>query len=99
MYLIVELLDPRSRREWETSITDATESPPYATLEKFLDRRLHTLESMQPLKSETTTAKTGPRSQKSTRNHLARKQEPKSDGKRAHCSLYQKDHFLMLCDD
>lgn len=47
VHLIVELLDPRSRREWETSISVTTEPPAYATLEKFLDRRLHTLESMQ----------------------------------------------------
>lgn len=99
VYLIVELLDPRSRREWETSISDTTEPPAYAILEKFLDRRLHTLESMQPLKTETTTAKPGQGSQKVTRSHLARKQESKPDSKRGRCSLCQKDHFLMLCDD
>lgn len=96
VYLIVEFLDPRSRREWETSISDTTAPPPYENLEKFLDCRLHTLESMQLLKSEAT-SKPAPNTQKSTRSHLARKQESKADGKRAYCSMCQQDHFLMLC--
>lgn len=99
VYLIVELLDSRSRREWETSISDTTDPPSYSTLEQFLDRRLHALESMLPVKLETPAAKSGNGSQKATRSHLARKQEQKSEGRRSRCSLCQGDHFLMLCDN
>lgn len=45
VYLAVELLDPRSRCEWETSISDTIDPPSYATLEQFLVQRLHILES------------------------------------------------------
>lgn len=50
VYLAVDLLDSRSRREWENSISDTNDPLSYKTLERFLDRRLHTLESMMPVK-------------------------------------------------
>ncbi|KMQ81653.1 hypothetical protein RF55_25629, partial [Lasius niger] len=102
VYLTVELLDPRSRREWENAISDTTEPPSYETLEHFLDRRLHTLEAMLPVKSDSSAPKAGsgtPTAGKSTRSHLARKQESKADSKRNRCSLCQRDHFLMLCEE
>lgn len=87
MYLAVELLDPRSRREWENSISDTKEPPSFDNLERFLDRRLHTLESMQPIKSDGTASKPGTSTPKSTRSHLARKQEGKQEVKRGRCAL------------
>ncbi|XP_026828139.1 uncharacterized protein LOC113562571 [Ooceraea biroi] len=97
VYLAVELLDLRSRREWENAISETTEPPSYQELEKFLDRRLHTLESMLPVKSDGHSNKAGNGTSKSTRSHLARKQEDKADAKRSRCSLCQGDHFIMLC--
>ncbi|XP_071581282.1 uncharacterized protein [Temnothorax nylanderi] len=91
VYLAVELLDPRSRREWETLISDSNEPPTYSELEQFLDRRLHTLESMLPVKVDNAANKTA-------RSHLARKQEGKSEAKRGRCPLCTKEHILMFCD-
>jgi hypothetical protein len=57
---------------------------------------------MLPVKSDSAAPKAGsgtPTAGKSTRSHLARKQENKADGKRSRCSLCQRDHFLMLCKD
>ncbi|XP_071581293.1 uncharacterized protein [Temnothorax nylanderi] len=99
VYLTVELLYPRSRREWETSIGDTTEPPTYAILEQFLDRQLHTLESMQPSKVDGTAGKAANGAAKSARSHLARKQEGKPDAKRGRCHCCQKDHILMFCED
>ncbi|XP_071575454.1 uncharacterized protein [Temnothorax nylanderi] len=99
VYLAVELLDPRSRREWETSISDTTEPSTYATLEQFLDRRLHTLESMQPAKVDGVASKSANGAAKSTRSHLSRKQEGNSDAKRGRCHCCLKDHILMFCED
>ncbi|XP_071643002.1 uncharacterized protein [Temnothorax longispinosus] len=99
VYLAVELLDPRSRREWETSIGDTTEPPTYATLEQFLDRQLHTLESMQPAKVDGAAGKAASGAAKSARSHLARKQEGNPDAKRGRCHCCQKDHILMFCED
>ncbi|KMQ84566.1 hypothetical protein RF55_17540, partial [Lasius niger] len=100
VYLAVDLLDPRSRREWETSISDSSEPPTYASLEQFIERRLHTLESMLPVKTDSTTLKTGngSGSSKVTRSHHARKQEPQEGGK-GRCSLCQNDHFVMFCSE
>lgn len=51
VYLVVDFLDFRSRREWENFISDSND-PSYDKLQLFLDRRLHTLESLQPVKVE-----------------------------------------------
>ncbi|XP_029159530.1 uncharacterized protein LOC114937575 [Nylanderia fulva] len=100
VHLAVDLLDSRSRREWETSISETNEPPPYALLERFLERRLHTLESLPSTKIDVSPNKTGGSQSKSTRTHHARKQdskEPKGNT-RGRCSACQGDHFVMLCD-
>lgn len=94
VHLIIELFDSRSRREWENSISETTEPPSHATLLKFLDRRLHTLESLQPIKIETSFSKTSLSSTRQTRTLHTRKHE----NKLGRCSLYRKDHYIMLCD-
>ncbi|XP_029665085.1 uncharacterized protein LOC115236639 [Formica exsecta] len=99
VYLAVELLDPRLRREWENFISDTKEPPLFDTLELFLDRRLHTLESMQPIKADGATSKQENSSPRSTRSHLARKQESEPESKRSRCALCQQDHFVMLCEE
>lgn len=93
-------VDPRSRREWESTISDSTEPPTYASLELFLDRRLHTLEAILPAKVDVAAGKTssGNGSTKSTRSHHARKPETKSDQARGRCSLCRADHFVMFCE-
>ncbi|XP_070158838.1 uncharacterized protein [Polyergus mexicanus] len=67
VHLVVDLLDSRSRREWETSIGDATEPPSYIALQLFIDRRLHTLESLQSSQPETSPAKSSLSSGRPTR--------------------------------
>jgi len=41
VFLTVELLDQRSRREWENSIGGTSEPPSFAELKQFLERRVH----------------------------------------------------------
>lgn len=77
VHLIVELFDSRSRRDWENSISETTELPSYATLLKFLDRRLHTLESLQPIKVKSSSSKISASSVCQTRALHTRKQENK----------------------
>ncbi|XP_025264482.1 uncharacterized protein LOC105257606 [Camponotus floridanus] len=60
----------------------------------FLDRRLHTLESLQPVKAEAIASKPNPSLTQKTRTLHARKQ----DGKRGRCSLCVQDHYIMFCD-
>ncbi|XP_024885965.1 uncharacterized protein LOC112463685, partial [Temnothorax curvispinosus] len=99
VYLAVELLDPRSRREWETLISETNEPPTYFELEQFLDRRLHALESMLPVRVDSAANKSGNGTAKSARSHLASKQGGKSEGKRGRCPLCTKEHILMFCDE
>jgi len=99
VFLCVELLDPRSRREWETAISDSTDPPSYLEFEQFLDRRLYALEAMLPAKPDSNGSKPSAGTSKSTRSHLARQQESKSEVKRGRCSLCQKEHILMFCEE
>lgn len=91
VHLAVELLDSRSRREWENSLSDTSDPPSYDSLEQFLDRRLHTLESLQPVKPECIASK--------SRIHLAHKQGVKAEARRARYSLCQGDHIMMFCEE
>lgn len=99
VYLAVDLLDTRSRREWEHSISDSSEPPKYSALEQFLERRFHTLESISPSKGDGSTNKTAGSNGnlKSTRSHHASKQESK-EGTKGRCSVCQSDHFVMFCE-
>ncbi|XP_011871024.1 PREDICTED: uncharacterized protein LOC105563753, partial [Vollenhovia emeryi] len=92
VHLVVELLDARSRREWEASMSDTTEPPSYDDLQIFLERRLHTLESLQPVRPEP--AKAEVTSSKTTRALHARKR----DNKGGRCSLCGKEHYILWCD-
>ncbi|XP_070524041.1 uncharacterized protein [Cardiocondyla obscurior] len=94
VFITVERLDPRSRQEWETEIGDSAEPPSYSTLKKFLEKRLHTLEAIQPEKSLANSATD--RAGKSLRSHHAQKAAAKTE--RDRCSLCHKDHFIMICE-
>ncbi|KAL6419298.1 hypothetical protein ACFW04_013938 [Cataglyphis niger] len=94
VHLVVDLLDSRSRREWESAISDKTDPPTYAEVIQFLDRRLHTVESLQPSKPEPSAAKPGVTFGRSPRVLHVRK----SEGKRDRCSLCRQEHYIMLCD-
>ncbi|XP_077280515.1 uncharacterized protein LOC143907546 [Temnothorax americanus] len=76
VHLVVDLLDPRSRREWENAVSETPDPPSFAVLQQFLDRRLHTLESLQPAKPENaTSAKAGGNSAQQTRALHAKAKE------------------------
>ncbi|XP_029673019.1 uncharacterized protein LOC115241413 [Formica exsecta] len=85
VHLVVDLLDSRSRREWENASSSTTEPPSHAALLQFLDHRLHTLKSLQSAKPEMIPAKPSANSGRPTRVLHARKPE----GKRGRCSMCQ----------
>ncbi|XP_071652996.1 uncharacterized protein [Temnothorax longispinosus] len=94
VHLVVDLLDPRSRREWENAVSETPDPPSFAVLQQFLDRRLHTLESLQPAKPENaTSAKAGGNSAQQTRALHAKAKE----NRLGRCSVCQKGHFIMFC--
>ncbi|XP_029162606.1 uncharacterized protein LOC114934126 [Nylanderia fulva] len=94
VHLVVELLDNRSRREWESDISHTTNPPSYSELEAFIERRLHTLEALYPARNESGSHSPS----KSTRSHYVKRQDPK-EKPRGRCSICQGDHFVMFCGD
>ncbi|XP_070515866.1 uncharacterized protein [Cardiocondyla obscurior] len=95
VFTTVEMLDPTSRREWEASIGDSSDTPSYATLKKFLEKQLHTLEAVKVERARPET-KSGDRSSKPVRSHLAKTAQTKAE--RDRCALCHRDHFVMLCE-
>ena len=91
--LITELLDPVSRREWETQLSRTTEPPSLDEMLTFVNQRMRTLESLAPLKSETSSAKASSSSTKKTSLQV-RKQE----SQRGRCFLCNQEHYLRQCD-
>ncbi|XP_011858553.1 PREDICTED: uncharacterized protein LOC105556088 [Vollenhovia emeryi] len=87
VFLTVEMLDPRSRREWENSIGASAEPPTHKELLAFLEQRSHTLEALHPSKGESVRA---------AQSHHVQAEPSKKQKER--CTLCRKDHFLMMCD-
>ncbi|KMQ93142.1 hypothetical protein RF55_6781 [Lasius niger] len=59
VHLVVEMLDPRSRREWETAVSGTSEPPLYDALKTFLECRMRTLEALHLVKTEPTSSTAG----------------------------------------
>ncbi|KMQ87827.1 hypothetical protein RF55_12793 [Lasius niger] len=73
--LKVELLDSRSRRDWEDVIGGTSEPATYTEVKEFLEKRMQTLEALHPQKPEAAPAKSGDAGTRFTRTHHAQKQE------------------------
>ncbi|XP_071581100.1 uncharacterized protein [Temnothorax nylanderi] len=95
VFFVVERLDARTRRDWENSISESPNPPTYEALKRFLERRLQTLEAIQPGRSETPANKSTETGNKASRSHHVQKREPGS----SRCGICKKEHALMLCDD
>jgi len=93
VHLTAEMLDPRTRREWESSVGGSTEPPTYAELREFLERRVHTLEAIAPSKASSTVRA----SERAAGSHLVQKESTKRK-ECERCSSCHKDHFIMLCE-
>ncbi|XP_011859304.1 PREDICTED: uncharacterized protein LOC105556804 [Vollenhovia emeryi] len=98
VHLVTETLDPRSRREWEAEVSGTSEPPSYETLKSFVERRVRTLEALQPHKAESTlpgSGKSTSATTKSARSHLT--QKPTRKGGR--CALCEEDHYILFCSE
>ncbi|XP_071579938.1 uncharacterized protein [Temnothorax nylanderi] len=74
VHILVELLDPSSRREWENSISNSTDPPAYAELKSFMECRLRALEALHPSGRESsTTGKANGVNPQTKRTHFAQK--------------------------
>jgi len=96
VHSVIELLDSRSRREWEEATSDMRDPPSFDQLKQFLERRLRALEALYTSSgnaSSTTSAKATNVSSRSARSNLAQKK------KQTRCALCQKEHYILHCSD
>ncbi|XP_036142860.1 uncharacterized protein LOC118645588 [Monomorium pharaonis] len=96
VHLVVELLDARTRRDWESAISSTAEPPSYDELRIFLMEKIRTLEALAPAKVGTegpasATKTSTPRAAKS--HHV--KQGPGVGG----CAYCKGSHFVMSCSE
>ncbi|XP_011707600.1 PREDICTED: fatty acid synthase-like [Wasmannia auropunctata] len=71
VHLVVEMLDQRTRREWEIEIGSTTEPPSIDELKTFMECRLRSLEALHPASGDA--AKTSGTTSRTARSHLAQK--------------------------
>ncbi|KAL0128463.1 hypothetical protein PUN28_003632 [Cardiocondyla obscurior] len=55
VHIVIELLNPRFRRGWETLIGCSAELSTYDDLKTFLERQIHTLDALKSSAPETAT--------------------------------------------
>ncbi|XP_043279324.1 uncharacterized protein [Venturia canescens] len=90
VFSVTELLDPRTRREWESAINDSKETPTYETLKTFLEKRLQMLEALNPSASSSSSKGNHPRK---TKTHCTQAK------KYNECLSCKQSHFILICPD
>ncbi|XP_046619726.1 uncharacterized protein LOC124304951 [Neodiprion virginianus] len=105
VFLVVELFDNKTRRDWEASIAETTEPPTYTHLRNFLERRIQTLEAIQQPKGEQKSPEPSPRWKNThhAQNNNGKKKasEPEQEQRRSAptetCIICNQAHYIMFC--
>ncbi|XP_071579066.1 uncharacterized protein [Temnothorax nylanderi] len=95
VHLMVELLDSKTRREWESSLGKTVVPPSYEELRDFLQEQLMTHEVLRAARGEASSGKPGEKTSRSARANHVKAQG--TDAGRS-CPLCKKEHFLAFCD-
>lgn len=88
-HLVVELFDPRTRLEWETSTCDSFDPPNHDALMDFIKRIL----ALNAARSKTSTRSSND-SPRSTKSHFARQ-----GADSVKCAMCKGKHSLMQCTE
>ncbi|XP_071571308.1 uncharacterized protein [Temnothorax nylanderi] len=88
-HLVVELFDPRTRLEWESSTCDSVDPPDHAKLTDFISKRILTLNAAYPKN----TVKTASEPSRFAKTHAAQRTES------SQCPLCTERHSLMGCPE
>ncbi|XP_077270949.1 uncharacterized protein LOC143902120 [Temnothorax americanus] len=91
-HLVVELFDPRTRLEWESSTRDSVDPPDHEELKDFISKRILTLNAARPKP-----AAKAPNSTRSAKTHVAKQGSKNSFDPQ--CALCKGKHSLMTCSD
>jgi len=94
VHFIVELLDSKTRREWEHSLERSAVPPTFSELRDFLEENLLTQEVLR-VSREQSSGRTSEGAARSTRaNHTGKRGA--DPGRR--CPICKQDHFIMVCE-
>ncbi|KMQ84153.1 bel12-ag transposon polyprotein, partial [Lasius niger] len=93
VHLVIELLDTKTRREWENSLGKSSEPPSYEDLREFLQEQLMTQEVLRAVSGES--GKSAEKSGRAARSNHVKSRGP--DSSRS-CPLCKKEHFMAFCD-
>ena len=96
VYLTVNCFDPATQRDWQKSLGDSAEPPTRKQLDKFINERLATLESLESSFKPTSSGTTH-RSSKVNEGKPQIRQQTSSDSKGNPCLLCNGDHFIIAC--
>lgn len=77
-------------------MSDSPNPPTFVALKHFLERRMQTLDAIQPVKTESVAFKSSETTGKTTRTHHV---QQKREFGAAQYLLCKRDHALMVCDD
>nr|XP_012232071.1 PREDICTED: uncharacterized protein LOC105677796 [Linepithema humile] len=87
-HLIIDLFDPRTRLEWESSTCDFLNPPEHDTLLNFLTKRILTLNAAKPRSA----AKVTGDASRSAKSHFT-----KYGSSSSLCALCKEHHSIMQC--
>lgn len=93
VHLVVELLDARTRREWENHLGKNSDPPSYEDLREFLQEQLMTQDTLRAAAGEAAGKSTEKSGRTARANHVKNRPDP-----RRNCPLCKGDHFLAYCD-
>ncbi|XP_011685200.1 PREDICTED: uncharacterized protein LOC105448376 [Wasmannia auropunctata] len=94
VHLVIELLDDKTHREWEDTLTKKSEPPSYEKLRDFLEEQVLKQESFRPREQNSS-------GRPSERGRAARTYSTKKQGydvASRHCPLCKRPHFIMVCE-
>jgi len=94
VHLIVELLDTKTRRDWERSLGRSAVPPSFSELRDFLEETLLTQEVLRVSKDQSS-GRASEGAFRATRANHARKQGAEH-GRR--CPICKQNHFVMVCE-
>ncbi|XP_011858557.1 PREDICTED: uncharacterized protein LOC105556094 [Vollenhovia emeryi] len=94
VHMVVELLDPRTRRDWKKALGRASDPPSYERLKSFLQEQMMTLDALRAVSGEPA----GKQSEKASRSARSSHVGGKGPDPHRSCPLCKKEHFLAYCD-
>ncbi|XP_018394146.1 PREDICTED: uncharacterized protein LOC108772967 [Cyphomyrmex costatus] len=95
VHLIVELLDDRTKQEWEKLFTKKSDPPSYEQLRDFLENQVLKQGVLRPKASQGSSGKS---SEKITRSLRTQQQPKRGAESNRNCPICNQEHYIMICE-